>query len=307
MITRIVLILVIASVLTACGGDGDDVASPGQPTRSVVAAFYPLAFATERVGGDEVDVRNLTPPGTEPHDVELSARDVEAVRSADVVVYLGSGFQPALEDAVEGAEGEAVDVLQGLQLVKAAEAGHGHEEETGEAHAEEESEETLDPHVWLDPLRFARTARRIATTLGRPEGADELVAELEALNDEFEEGLADCERHEIVTSHAAFAYLAARYGLEQIPITGVSPEAEPTAQELEDVVHEVEESGATTVFFETLVSPRLAETIARETGAETAELNPIEGLTEDELERGENYLSVMRANLEALGQALGCR
>jgi zinc transport system substrate-binding protein len=286
VISRIVLILTVAFALVGCeSGNG------GGKT-SVDAAFYPLAYAADRVGGADVQVKNLTPPGAEPHDHELSARDVEAVRSADYVFYLGSGFQPALEDAVDGADGQTVDVLEGLDVHRAADS---------------DEDLSFDPHVWLDPVRFEQIARRIGDALERPEQAAKLAGEIRRLDDEYRERLEKCARREIVTSHAAFGYLARRYGLEQIPITGLSPEAEPTARDLEGIISEVESSGATTVFFETLVSPRLAETIARETGANTAELNPIEGLSEAELERGENYLSVMRANLGALRQALGCR
>lgn len=294
MITRLVLTLLATLGLAACSAN-DDSAGGGSDGRSssVLAAFYPLAYAAERIGGSTVDVRNLTPAGAEPHDVELSPRDVEAVRSADVVLYLGAGFQPAVEDAVDGADGRAVDVLSGLELLEGDEPGA---EAAG-----------ADPHVWLDPLRFARVADRIGAVLQRPEAARDLARQLRRLDSEYKRGLRRCERREIVTSHAAFAYLARRYDLEQIPVTGVSPEAEPSARRLEGVVEKVKQHGATTVFFETLVSPRLAETVARESGARTAELNPIEGLSEDELARGENYFSVMRANLQALRQALGCR
>ena len=183
------------------------------------------------------------------------------------------------------------DVLQGLDLLEASGSG---------------DELDFDPHVWLDPVRFAQIVLRIGDALGRTDQATALAAQLRNLDDEYRQGLKQCDRREIVTSHAAFGYLAQRYKLEQIPLTGLTPEAEPTAHDLERVVRRVEESHATTVFFETLVSPRLAETIARESGARTAELNPIEGLSEDELARGENYFTVMRANLESLRQALGC-
>jgi zinc transport system substrate-binding protein len=292
---RIILILALVALAAGCGGS----ASSGGRTE-VVAAFYPLAFAAERVGGDAVSVTNLTPPGAEPHDVELSARDVERVRAADFVFYLGSGFQPALERAVEGASGKAVDVLGGLDLHE----GGGHE---GDEHAgEAASDASVDPHVWLDPVRYAEVVERIGAALGRPQAARAMRNELTQLDAQFRTGLRTCARREIVTSHAAFGYLAERYGLEQIALTGLSPEAEPSPRELEHVVREVREHGARTVFFETLVSPRLAETVARETGAHTAVLNPLEGLTEDELERGEDYFSVMRANLAALRKALGC-
>ncbi len=266
-----------------CGGNEE----PADGRVSVAAAFYPLAYAAEEIGGEGVAVRNLTPPGTEPHDVELSARDVERIRAADVVLYLGSGFQPSFERAAEGSDGKKVDLL-GRQTLLSGEEG-------------------ADPHVWLDPVRYAYQARLIGEALGRPEGAKPFGARLLKLDADFERGLAQCDRREIVTSHAAFGYLADRYRLHQIALTGITPEAEPTARDLQRIVREVERSGATTVFFETLVSPRLAETVAREAGAKTAVLNPLEGLSQEELDEGKNYFSVMRENLATLRKARGCR
>jgi zinc transport system substrate-binding protein len=288
MISRIILNLAMVtaglSVLAAGCADGGSIGEgEANGTRAVIASFYPLAYAAERVGGNGVSVRNLTPPGAEPHDFELSARDTEDIRSADLVLYLGSGFQPALEDAVAGVGEKAVDLLAGLPL------------------------SDRDPHVWLDPLLYAKIVERIGRELGRPEAAREVTAQLQELDAEFREGLSSCERRTIVTSHAAFGYLADRYGLEQLAVTGLSPEVEPTPRDLERVVEEIRASGATTIFFETLVSPKLAETVARETGAATAVLDPVEGLTEDEAATGDDYFSIMRRNLAALREALGCR
>jgi zinc transport system substrate-binding protein len=285
-VVRAVIVLTLVSGLlfgAGCGSDESGLA------RRVVAAFYPIAYAAERVAPD-ANVENLTPAGAEPHDLELSARDVERVQEADAVLYFGEGFMPALEKAVEGNE-HAVDLLAGQRLVKGAEG-----EETA-----------LDPHVWLAPLRYAAIVRRIADTLGQPASAGELVAELKRLDEQFRSGLARCKRHQIVTSHAAFGYLAHAYGLKQIPLTGLSPEAEPSAKAIERLVRQVEQGGATTVFFETLVSPKLAQTVAREAGAQTAVLDPIEGLTEDEIKNGADYFSVMRENLAALRKALDCK
>lgn len=247
---------------------------------SVVAAFYPLAYAAGQIGGATVEVRNLTPPGAEPHDVELSPREVEAVRSADVVLYLGGGFQPAVEQAVAGASGTVVDLLPGLA------AGD-------------------DPHVWLDPVRYASLAGAVGRALARPSAS--LQARARALDTDFRAALARCERRELVTSHAAFGYLARRYGLEQIALTGLSPDVEPNAQRIERLVHRVRASGATTVFAERLVSQALAGTVAREAGARVAVLDPLEGLTADNADRGEDYFTLMRANLAALREGLGCR
>ncbi|MBD0329835.1 MAG: zinc ABC transporter substrate-binding protein [Thermoleophilia bacterium] len=279
-----VLTFVLAGVLAGCGGSE----AAGDDRREVVAAFYPLAFAAAQVGGNAVAVENVTPAGAEPHDAELSARTVERLRGADVVLYLGDGFQPAVERAVAGARGEAVDLLDAVAVRRADGA-------------------ESDPHVGLDPRRFAAIVERVGEVLGAPARAERLQERLRGLDRELALGLGSCRRRHIVTGHAAFGYLADRYGLEQVALSGVSPEAEPAPRELARLAAEVRRLRATTVFVETLASPRIAETIARETGARTATLNPIEGLTPAEQARGENYFSLMRANLGALRKALGCR
>ena len=277
------MIFVIGSAVAALGCGGAPASSENDATL-VAAAFYPLAFAAEELAPPGTQIENVTAAGAEPHDVELSARDVERIRGADLVLYLGGGFQPALEEAVEGLdERRAIDLLA-----------------TGEPIG-------ADPHVWLDPLRYASIAERIASALGRASAADGFVDRLAELDRSFERGLGNCKRREIVTSHAAFAYVADRYRLEQIAISGLAPEAEPTPQALEALVAEVRRSGATTVFFEPLVSPKLAETVAREADIEIATLDPLEGLSEERLAAGENYFTVMRENLSALRKALGCR
>ena len=300
MLRALALLLVAAlAILAGCGSDDE----PGRETS--VAAFYPLAWAAEQVAGDAAEILNLTPPGVEPHDLELSPRDIERVRDADLVLYLGGGFMPALEDAVAD-HPNAVDLLGEVELLEGGGDDHA-DEDPAETDGHEDEEHALDPHVWLDPSRLAAIARRIADALGVPAGADELVSTLEDLDADLAAGLADCERREIVTSHAAFGYLAQAYDLRQIALTAISPESEPSPRALERLVSEVEETGATTVFFETLVSPRLAETVAREAGARTAALDPLEGLSDEQLDAGETYVTVMRANLQALREALECR
>jgi zinc transport system substrate-binding protein len=275
-------VVALSLATAACGGDASD-------KRTVLAAFYPLAFAAEQVAGADVEVTTLTPPGAEPHDLELTARDVGRVRDASLVVYVGRGFQPALERALDDREGLSLDVLQEVELLPGSGEGG-----------------SVDPHVWLDPLRFESIARRIAGALGQPTAADALATRLRGLDGEYRRGLARCERRELVTSHAAFGYLARRYGLEQVPLLGISPAAEPAPKEVERLVRDVRTTGATTVFSEKLLSPRLAETIAREAGAATAILDPLEGLTSEELDAGADYFTVMRENLAALREALAC-
>jgi zinc transport system substrate-binding protein len=284
---KIILACGLCSLTAAgCGGDGRTEGSFRRyGPEHVVAAFYPLAFAAQAIGGPDLDVRNLTPPGAEPHDLELSPADVRQLRSADLVLLLGDGFQPQLEDAA----GDGARVLRLLDTDGLERFPNG------------------DPHVWLDPLRYAVIARRVGVPLYREPAARAFAARLRALDQDFRRGLAHCERRELVTSHAAFGYLAQRYGLRQLAITGLSPEAEPTPRQLERVVDRIRETHATTVFVEPLVSPRLADAAAREAGVQTAVLDPLEGLTKAEAKRGEDYFSRMRANLAALREALGCR
>ena len=291
MFSRIVLfsgsLLAAGAMLVGCGSS-----DASSKKSSVVAAFYPLAFAAEQIAGGTTDVKNLTPAGAEPHDLELSPGDVREVDDATLVLYLGDGFMPGLETAIAQRDGRSIDLLADQQLLPGK---------------DEEGNVGRDPHVWLDPVRYAAMARTLGTALGDPAAADRLAGRIDGLDASFRRGLERCERRQIVTSHAAFGYLADRYGLEQISLQGLSPEAEPTAQGLGDLVELVRKSGATTVFFETLVSPKLARTVAREAGVTTAVLDPIEGLTENEAGSGADYFSVMRSNLAALRKALGCR
>jgi zinc transport system substrate-binding protein len=282
---RAIIILICLCALlgaTSCGGSGS---SSGGAKEKVVAAFYPLAFAAQEIGRDKVEVENLTPAGAEPHDLEISPRDVRDLRGADLVLLLGHGFQPQLEKAA--GSGDKVAALldtPGLNLFPNG-----------------------DPHVWLDPQRYVLIVERIGSALHESGSTQRLVARIRALDREYRRGLAHCARREIVTSHEAFAYLAQRYGLRQVAITGLAPEAEPAPRDLQHVIELVRKTHATTIFFETLVSPRIADTVARETGAKTAVLDPLEGLTTAEQRRGEDYFTIMRANLANLRLALGCR
>jgi len=277
-----VLALLVAGCGSAAGSNGKT---------SVVAAFYPLAFAVEQIGGSRVDVTNLTPPGAEPHDVELTPQEVGHIQTADVVLYLSHDFQPAVEQAVGGTNGTRVDALEGIGLRE------GSGDEAGKA----------DPHVWLDPILYARVVKRIGAALGRPRRAAALARRVLALDRAYGSGLVDCRRRDFVTSHAAFGYLAARYHLHQVPITGIDPESEPSPQHLQSLIQLVRREHVATVFFERLVSPRLAETVARDADVKTAVLDPIEGLTPAEQDKGYTYFTLMQQNLRALRTALGCR
>lgn len=283
----------LALGLAACGGSSSAGSGEGGPVQ-VAASFYPLQWVTAQVAGEHAEVSSLTPPGAEPHDLELGPRQVATIGEADLVVYL-DGFQPAVDEAVAQEAGDsALDVTDPADLV-----------ETGG---------TVDPHFWLDPTRLADVADAVGQRLGEVDPAHaaaftdraaEVRAELEALDAELAEGLAGCAGTDLVTSHTAFGYLAARYDMEQVGITGLSPESEPSPKALAEVADFVADNDVRTIYSETLVSPEVARTLARETGVQTAVLDPLEGLSSES--SGEDYLSVMRANLAVLQDGQACR
>lgn len=314
---RVLLLASCALVLFACGSATGD---SGRP--SVVTSFYPVEYVTERVAGDAVDITTLTAPGGEPHDLELSPRQVAEVQDADLVVYQ-SDFQTAVDEAVEQAdraEGTTVDAAEGVTLLEGsgAEEGHAEDEHAGEEHSEEGHDHGhdhggVDPHLWLDPTNLEPVTERVRDALVELDpddaeqyrvNAEELLTDLGALDEELRTGLARCEVRDIVTSHAAFGYLAEAYDLRQVPIAGIDPGTEPSAAQLAEITDLVREDGITTVFTETLVSPAVARTVAREAGVETATLDPIEGLAD--ATSGEDYLSIMRTNLATLQKANRC-
>jgi zinc transport system substrate-binding protein len=292
---------VVALLLAGCSTD--DPAGVGD-TVDVVAGFYPLQFVAERVGGDLVAVSNLTKPGAEPHDLELAPQDVGSVADADLALYL-SGFQPAVDEAIStSAPDTGFDVTQYADLSLTF---------TPIDEGTAEDEEDVDPHFWLDPMRLADVADAVAERFAAvdPAHADTYSANATALHEELLEldnemldGLASCESRDIVTSHNAFGYLADAYDMNQIGITGLTPESEPNPQTLADVTDFVERNDVRTIYYETLVSPDIANTVAAATGARTAVLDPIEGLSDESL--GDDYLDIMRANLDQLREGQPC-
>jgi len=296
------LALIGATLLAGCGSSSGE----GGDRVHVVASFYPLAEAATEVGGPRVKVDNLTPAGAEPHDLELKASQVAAIEDADVVLVLGKGFQPAVEKAAAGRKG-TIELLSRLPIDQ---SGRVHEEGGGG------SGTSLDPHVWLDPVLMGDIVQQVSSALQRADATHAATYRADAaryqqalrdLDARYHAGLGHCARHEIVTGHQAFGRLAARYGLTQEGITGISPDAEPSPGRLASLVDLVRRDGVTTIFTETLVSPKIAQTLAREAGVRTEVLDPIEGLTKKELAAGAGYVSVMNDTLRKLRGALGCR
>ena len=303
------VVLVLAT--TGCAAFTNEAPDHGG-SLEVVAGFYPLQFVTQRVAGDHAEVVDLTKPGSEPHDLELSPAQTASVVTADLVVY-EKGLQAAVDAAVDQAHGvPTVDAgsVAGLEPI----SHDGHDDATHDSPGTEEPSDLgdLDPHFWQDPLKLAKVVDAVADALAKadPEHADdfhanaaELDDELTSLDQEYAAGLTGCTRDTIVVSHNAFGYLG-RYGLYIEPISGLSPEAEPTPADLARLQQLIKEDGITTVFGERLVSPKLAESLADDMGVTTKILDPIEGLSPETAD--DDYLSLMRGNLAALREANGC-
>jgi zinc transport system substrate-binding protein len=292
-----VTVALMTSAGVACGGD-----EPSDGRLEVVTAVYPLEEAASRVGGDRVSVVNLAPPGVEPHDLELTPRDLATIGEADLILYLGGGFQPAVEDAIaSAATGVTVDVLAAV-----GERTPLLEDPRGEL--------SSDPHVWLSPERYLEVVAEVEEALSSiaPAEAGGYRARAATWSDELRTladdlgVLRDCEQDLLVTGHEAFGYLAADHGLRQVGIAGVSPEAEPGPARLAEIRQLVEDEGVTTVFAEESLPSDAAETIASETGARVAMLHTIETLTDEQREAGLGYEELMRENLAALEAGLGC-
>jgi len=292
----------------------------------VAASFYPLAWVAQTVGGDAVSVTNLTPPGVEPHELELDTKGRAAIDDAAVVLVMGSGFQPVVEKAAKDRSAQTLEVLAALPIDaqgKSVEA-HNHSEGDGHDHRDDKktgsknasaSETALDPHVWLDPVLMSSVVdvvtQRLSTASPANQGAFEerataLKQQLVELDGRYRTGLATCAARVVVTNHEAFGYLTSRYNLEEIAVSGLAPDAEPSPSRLAEISKLVKDKGVTTVFTEELASPKVAQALASEAGARTAELSPIEGIPDDELATGANYLTKMDANLAALQNGLEC-
>lgn len=275
----------------------------------VVVTLYPLQEFAQRIGGDHIHVQALVPPGAEPHDYEPRPRDIAALHAARVVIFNGAGLEAWLDKLRPefSAGSVVVNASETLPLVR------GIDEQEGDARGE--SPARFDPHVWLDPMLAVRMVTAIAGGLQQadPQHSDAyrtnaatLEEELRALHREFTMTLGTCRQKEFITTHAAFGYMARRYGLVQVAISGLSPEAEPAPARLRELVHLARTHHIAVIYYETLVSPQVAETLAREVGAEVLVLNPLEGLTADELRQGRTYFSVMHENLNHLAAGLDC-
>ena len=313
-----------ALALSACSSTAPSSTSGAKDgTLTVMASFYPLQYLAEKIGGEHVTVTSLTPAGAEPHDLELSPKTVDALSSADAVIYL-AGFQSAVDEAIEQqAPKTVIDVSPAVQLVEAGvDANHPSEEEdesTDEAqsseadgHEDHHHDMSADPHFWLDPVRMANAATLVGDKLAEANPANAemyktnakaLKDELTSLGNDLVSKTSTCQIKTFVTAHTAFGYLADRAGLTQVGISGLDPDSSPSPARLAEISQIAKDQGVTTIFTEALIDPKIAQTLADDLGISTAVLDPIESQTDP----SKDYSGVMNDNIDALTKALNCQ
>ena len=302
-----------AALLVGCGNSESSNITTDADRLTVAASFYPIAEIVQRVGGDDVDLLALTAPGIEPHDSELSAKQLDELAKADIVFYIGGGFQPDLEKAIESlpSTAKAVDLLKSVETLDEEAIADEAKDDDDHAHS------GADPHVWLDPANMAEMAVTIATEISKVESLNDTTAlterlnayanELTAIGTLIDTTFASCERKELVTAHDAFAYFAHRANLTTVPIAGVDPETEPSAKDLEATAAIAKKGNVTTVFFEEILPKEFADTVAQLIGAKVASINAVETISQSDLDAGVTYSSIMKSNISAISTALGCK
>ncbi|NPV73775.1 MAG: zinc ABC transporter substrate-binding protein [Pelotomaculum sp.] len=322
----LLMVLILGLIQAGCvsGYQKNIAATTDQGDRKlkIVTTIYPLYDFTRNIAGEKAEVLCLVAPGSEPHGWEPTPRDLAEIQKADVFIYCGAGMEEWIEKAINGIDKQrtvVVDASRNIQLITLTD-----EESDGAEFPDTDSSagsvngkrHNIDPHIWLDPVNAMQMVENICAGLAKADPASKEFYDanalgyrkkLEELDGEYKKGLANAPLREFITSHAAFGYLAKRYGLIQIPVRGLSPEVEPTPARMAEVVKIAKEKNIHYIFFETLVSPKISQIIAGEAGAQTLVLNPVGGLTQDELNRGEDYLSIMRKNLANLQKGLEVR
>lgn len=307
-------ILAIISLIWGCQNNPGGLTSDSQVSQSqesvgkikIVTSFYPLYELAKQIGGEKVVVKNIVPAGSEPHDYEPTPLDIVDLQKADLLIINGAGLEPWVNKLLPDLEKRRVKIIDESKAVTVLQTNNENQQN---------ADNPFDPHFWLDPLNFLEEGRVITAMLSQisPENsayfeknAQDYFSKLQNLDKDFVAALANCKQHEFVTSHAAFSYLARRYNLTMIAITGISPDAEPEPKKIAELSLLLKAKNIKVVFTEPLVSSKIAKVIADETGASVMTLNPLEGLTNTEIQQGKNYLEVMKDNQAALKIALQC-
>lgn len=314
-INSLLLAILVLALLVGCNRDnttGADLAEDHKEKISVYTSFYPMYDFASKIGEDKVDLVNMIPAGTDPHDWEPTPSDIIGLEEADVFIYNGAGLEHWTEDILESLQNEdliVVEASQGMSLIEGSHDHHDHDHD----HSHHYHQEGFDPHVWLNPLYAKMEMENIKDALVKADpdnkkfyevNYEKYAAEFDKLDLEFKETLEPLPNKDIVVSHQAFGYLTEAYGLNQVPVDGLSPESEPSMARVAEIIEFSKDKNLKVIFFEEMASPKVAETIAKAVNAKTGVLNTLESLSHEQIEAGEDYFSIMRQNLEALEEAL---
>jgi zinc transport system substrate-binding protein len=305
IIVIVVLVILVVGLGYLSDHNNKEITATDNPKLQVAASFYPLYFFASQIGGNKVKTVNITPAGAEPHDYEPTPKDIATIDNSKLIVLNGAGLEAWGDKITPDLNANHISVVKatfGITLLNNPDA-------------EEAKNTPYDPHAWVNPITAKTEVENILLGFEKADpvnkdfydaNAAKLNQHLDQIDAEYKEGLSRCRQKSIVTSHAAFGYLAQQYGLTQVPIAGLSPDAEPSAQQLAQIADYAKKNQIKYIFFEALVNPKLSQTIANEVGAQTLVLNPIEGLTNDEIKSGKDYFSVLEQNLANLKIALQC-
>lgn len=308
-----VILLGILFTISGCGTNTNSRNFKEEDKISIVTTIYPVYDFACNIAGDKAEIINLVPAGTEPHDFELSTGDMQLMEKADIFIYNGAGMEHFVDKTLKSISNEDLVVVEAAKGIDLIAAEHHHDEESEEEHDDSDSEEKTDPHTWLSVQNAIVEAEVIKEALveADAENADYYEAnfeaykeKLEALDESYKEELSNLSKDTIVVAHEAFGYLCKEYGLKQEAVEGLTADSEPDAARMKEIIEFCKENDIQVIFFEELVSPKVAQTIANEIGAETIVLNPVEGLTAEQKEEGLNYIGIMEQNLESLKKAL---
>ena len=316
MIRRLLFAVLMGSflLLSACSKES---AIDEQDKLNVYTSFYVMNDFAEKIGGDKINITNLVPAGTEPHDWEPTAKDIVKLQQADVFIYNGAGMETYIDKILASIENENLVVIEaskGIELQEIEENNTDNNNHEDENHEDDNNHyHDIDPHVWLNPLMAKVEIKNISDGLAKADednakyyqdNYEKYALEFDKLDKEFREELKGFENRSIVVTHKAYGYLCKEYSLNQISIEGLNADAEPTPLKMAEITRFAKENNIKVIFIESLVSPKLADTIAREIGAKTMILNPLGGLKQEEIEAGKDYFSIMRENLQAIKTAL---
>ena len=304
------------ALLAGCGAAGSTTENTESDKLQVVTTFYPMYDFTKQVAQDDAEVSMLLEAGMEVHSFEPSSQMIAEIQDADVFIYNSPEMETWVPDVLASIDTSDMVVIcasDAITLLEYEGEAHAHDHESEEKGANAGHSHTVDPHVWLDPVLAQTEVSTIAEGLAEadPDNAEDYLenagiynGKLNELDEAYRAAFEGTENRTFVTQHAAFAYLAARYDLNQISVTGLNAEVEPSAAALATLSDYVKANNILHIYFENNASSQTAETLAEEVGVELAVLSPLEGITEEDQKKGSDYISVMLDNLEALKKSI---